>query len=770
MTAPQAPLRISRPWPVDAAVLAVLTALALVPLYPVYDDASFWIAAVGGVLLGTAVAIVGALWRWHALIVAAVVVVVYFAFGGALVLRADALFGVVPTLGVLRDLALGVVYAWKQALTLATPVAGFDELGVVPYLSGLVVAALAVGIGIRARRLWALALVPVALLLLLSLAFSTYQAFVPAAVGIAVAGAALAWTAWRAQRGRRAALLADADAAARSRGARRAAAGAVVVAGAMAVGLVGGTAVSASVDRDVLRDHVVPPLELHDYASPLTSFRKYVTDGADSVLFTVKGLPQGAPIRLAALDFYDGIVYQVTGGGGGSGSFTRVGREIATTAEGETAHVEVTVGDLTGVWMPTVGQLTGVAFDGGDAERANAALHYNPVSASAVVTTGLREGDSYAFDAVIPAEPTLEELADATISKVTTPAPLLVPEPVSATVEKAAAAATTQIGQVLDIRGYLATKGFFSHGLEGDGARSRSGHTNDRITELLSAKQMVGDDEQYAVAAALMVSQLGVPVRVVMGFVPAAEGDVVEVTGDDVHAWVEVPVDGHGWVRLAPTPPEDQLPQEETPDQAQKPRALVAQPPDPPQEPVELPPAPPVEEASNEGEDAGPDYEWLWITLRIGGGAIAVLAALLGPSAVLAVLRSRRRKRRERAAATADRIDGGWAEVIDAAVDVGVGVTPGATRREAAATLAEARPLLDLAPLAERADTAVFGAGDPSDAEASAYWADVRTAVRGIEKGATWRGRLRGALLPASVLRRKDPKTPRRGRTTKEMR
>lgn len=65
---------------------------------------------------------------------------------------------------------------------------------------------------------------------------------------------------------------------------------------------------------------------------------------------------------------------------------------------------------------------------------------------------------------------------------------------------------------------------------------------------------MVGDSEQYASAMALMARDLGLPSRVVLGFLPKNEdgeitdartektsgnGTKIEFTGNDVTAWVE---------------------------------------------------------------------------------------------------------------------------------------------------------------------------------------------------------------------------------------
>ena len=740
----------------NTGAMLALVLLALVPLSGAYADATYWIAAGGGALLGALIALAGLWWRWHILGVAAVTVVTYFAFGGALVFRSASWFGAVPTLDVLTSLALGVVQGWKQALTLQTPFGGFEQLGVVPYLTALVASVVAVSLAVRLRRWFGFAVLAPGALLIFSIAFSTYLGVAPGLTGAAWGGIALVWAVWRIRdsRARAAAAVPIEPGAETAAHAGRAAtilgAGAVVV---VAVLVGGASATAASVaDREVLRDHVVPPVDLHDYASPMTSYRKYERDGADTRLFTVSGLPSGARIRLAALDLYDGVVYKVSGSGGaGSGVFARVGREIENTAAGEAATVTVRVEDLSGAWAPTIGYASGIAFEGPDAAEREDGLHYNAATGTVLVTTGLKAGDEYRLDAVVPSVPSEDELSTATISDVTTPAPTMVPDEIVSLLDEVVAGAESPLDQVRAIQAYFQTEGFFSSGLEGQ-VTSRSGHNLARESDLLGGTQMIGDDEQYAVAMALMVSQLGIPVRVVMGFVPEGQGDTVIVTGDDLHAWVEVPLDGLGWVAFAPTPSEDRVPQEETPQQSQKPQAQVAQPPQSPQEPAELPPTTPVEDMA--AHDAPVDLAWLWATLQIAGMSLLVLAALFGPSAALAIARLRRRRRRADAASPVARVDGGWAELIDAAVDVGAPIAPGATRREHARDLEERYPGTGVAVLAVRADAAVFGAGDPHPDEVARYWGDIEHATRTMKAAVPWHRRVVAAMFPASVLRR----------------
>src|SRR5690606_25704383 len=63
----------------------------------------------------------------------------------------------------------------------------------------------------------------------------------------------------------------------------------------------------------------------------------------------------------------------------------------------------------------------------------------------------------------------------------------------------------------------LARDGYISHGVGAEEPPSRSGHSAERVARLFTDARMIGDAEQYAVAAAIMARQLGFPARVVIG-------------------------------------------------------------------------------------------------------------------------------------------------------------------------------------------------------------------------------------------------------------
>ena len=186
---------------------------------------------------------------------------------------------------------------------------------------------------------------------------------------------------------------------------------------------------------------------------------------------------------------------------------------------------------------------------------------------------------------------------------------------------------------------------------------------------------MVGDGEQYAAAMALMVREMGLPARVVLGFVPERGGrrprtGPVEVTGKDVQAWVEVAFQGYGWVPFDPTPPPEQTPQEEDQEKPSEPNPQVVQPPPPPPAAV-TPPDEDTEQPQTDDPDEQDDGSALfWRIARVAGIVSVPLLVLATPLLVIVALKARRRRRRRRSPDPVARVAGGWDEVLDTARDL----------------------------------------------------------------------------------------------------
>lgn len=751
---PAAPTLSTRRWVLDLAAVAALLAVPIIGFWPTFGGPEYLPAAVGGALLGMGVAVLCTWLRWGILPLAGLTVLVYFLFGGALALPHTAVLGVVPTLDTLARLATGIVTSWKQLLTTVAPVAASDGHLLVPFVLALVAGVLTASLALRLRTpAWAL--LPAAAFLAAQIALGTSQPAAPIVQGVVFALVAAVWLAVRQswEHGTGAVALGEDGTPARGLAARRLMLGGAVVVIATLIG-VGTTAFAAPQGpRYVLRDVVIPPFDVREYPSPLQSFRAYVRDFPDQPLFTVSGMPDGSRVRLATMDAYDGTVYNVSDAGAGTSSaFGPVRGNMSAEAEGAPATVHVEIGALEGVWMPEVGAVRSVAFDGDRADELRRSAYYNEGTSTAVVTQRLTSGDAYTLETVVPSSPSDDALADDDFAPVSLPDQEGVPQDVAEVASKAVAEATTPIEQVRALQTMLAEGGFFSHGLEGE-VLSRAGHGAERISTLLGSDQMVGDDEQYATAMALLAREIGIPARVVMGFYPEEEAEgqpVFAATGDTLHAWVEVAFADHGWVTFDPTPPEDQVPNDQTTKPKADPKPQVLQPPPPPQEPVDLPPTVPDDRESE--DESGFDAALLALIVVIAVGVAGILALLAAPFVIIGALKAARRRKRREAERAADRISGGWDELVDRAADYGAPVRPGGTRREDAGVVGTAFAEPRVATLAERADLEVFGPTEPTPDDVTEFWRQVDEIVGGMGTGRSMWARLAARLNVRSLL------------------
>jgi transglutaminase-like putative cysteine protease len=742
----------------DAGFLIALCTLALAGFSTTFDGWGFLAVGAVGLILGVLIGHGANVLRQPLIAVAAMTVGVFFLLGGAVALRSHAIAGILPSPTVLTGLAQVSVFGWKELLTTLPPVDGQGPLLALPYILGLLCGSGGFTLARRVRYSAAPVAAPVAVLAAVIL-LGTAQPASRITQGLLFGCVALTWTAIRHQRRRP---LVRAGARPLSQ---------LLTAAALLSLVAGGTALLApnmpggqSHQRVVLRSYVQPPFDISNYPSPLVGFRKYTKDANqlwDQTLFTVAGLPAGAKIRLAVLNDYEGSVWSVTNDasatmpGQPAGTFQRVGARIARTTTGTPATLHVTIGPAyaaakdINAWLPVSGQTTQVTFTGPRATTHTDNFRYNLATDSAVVPDRLQAGDQYTLATVIAptvpgADPqpygpsTLNSASYAFVASQAT---------------KWSDKADGVWAQVTNVAKYLHDTGAYSDGGPGQG-QYLPGHSVGRLSGFLNARQIVGNDEQYAAAFALMSNQIGLPARVVLGAEPETGG---VVKGQDVHAWTEVHLADGQWAPITEKvfmPDSSRKPNQQPPEPIQDANASVVPPPHAARPPSTFDAAQQADANSARSQHQAPKQgfqipAFILAALTWGGPP---LTAILGSCLLILGLKARRRQQRRTRGLATTRFAKGWRELVDHARDLGSTVPTGHTRKEQADLLGAH----NIGHLAAAADAGVFGPGDPDEESVNAYWESIDHARRTMSQKVSRLARIRAAIS----LRSLRPQTP----------
>jgi len=731
---------------IDAGVLLALGLVALFEFHTTFAGWNFLAVAAIGMLLGLVISHIANVLRQPAIVLTAMGVAAFFLLGGAVALRGAPGASVVPTVGTLRGLASGSVHSWRDLLTTVPPVDGTGPLLVLPYMLGLF---LGLGGFALARRLRA-AFWPLLAPVLVFVAVIVLGSLAPTAAALTATVFAAVSLYWIRDRNQRLRPVSSSGSGRVTRVATTAALFAVAASGAYFVGpnVLG----AHSHDRVVLRKYIVPPFNIGDYPSPLGEFRLYAQSrkvGSETVglkntnLFTVTGsLPAGSTIAFATLDSYNGSVWAATNQAavlsGKLNSFLRVGQQLDNPAPGQRYTMRVTVDGYSDYWLPAAGAVQKVSFDGADAAQHAGDFRYNLATGTGIVPSKLAHGDSYSL--------TVAGVRPRTLTTHDSLSGGADPASGSFLNDTALALAGTQgdlTSQVLAMARNLKSQGRFTSGDSGSGFEYYlPGHSVGRLTDfvkgVIPGVKYVGDDEQFAAAYALMVEQLGVPARVVIGVESLPANRIVQ--GQNVTAWVQVRASDGTWLTipsssfLSTTPPDKRQIQQKTQQNAGS----------------NVPPPAQGHPKSTLDDTAASDSSfrnqttkgnhggfrlpgWMIAILRIVGPPLLVI--LLGCGSIIGAKAWRRRRRRTRGA-PATRLALGWREVIDHARDLGSAASAPATRREQAMELVGMR----LGPLAVLTDRHVFGPEPVTDAAAEEFWTQIR-AERKRMSGAAGRWR-----------------------------
>ena len=267
------------------------------------------IAAGSGALLGCLVALVSR--RWHLGIFSTLTLMlgVFLLFGPTLAATDPLGRKFYPTLSGLQVLVTSAVTCWRDTLTAPLPLSAAGGAAVLPFLTCLITALFA-GLTAASRRPW-VALIPATICLVVAIAWGSQLVPVASWAGAAYFFLALLWCGLvseaAAKARRRAVNLAGASK--KNRFIRPLAMVAVTLIISLASASLAG--ITERGNREVLRSHVLPPVELEDFISPLASFRHLSRDWKDKTIAEVKNYPAGTRMRFATMNAYDGTVFKM---------------------------------------------------------------------------------------------------------------------------------------------------------------------------------------------------------------------------------------------------------------------------------------------------------------------------------------------------------------------------------------------------------------------------------------------------------------------------
>lgn len=625
------------------------------------------IAAGSGAVLGCIVALVSRRWRLGAFSTLTLMLGVFLLFGPTLTATDPLGRKFYPTLSGLQVLVTSAVTCWRDTLTAPLPLSAAGGAAVLPFLTCLITALLA-ALAAASRRPW-VALIPATICLLVAIAWGSQLVPVARWAGAAYFFLALLWCGLvseaAAKARRRAVNLAGASK--KNRFIRPLAMVAVTLIISLASASLAG--ITERGNREVLRSHVLPPVELEDFISPLASFRHLSRDWKDKTIAEVKNYPAGTRMRFATMNAYDGTVFKIDTQL--NAQFVQVD-SILDKGVSADSKAEVKLVNYDQPWVPLLGNAQSLKF----ATQPKPVVYYSTSMRSAFTANpgGLSYRVSFAKER-IPSDARMSGLEFDPIPQGKDEA---LPVEITELNNQLTARATSPLQKVRNVESYLSGQGFFSDGSDG---LSRPGHRAARMSQFFQGQELIGDDEQYAVAMALMVRAFGAPARVVLGAYPGDKkaGGNLKLKGDNVHAWVEVKFKEVGWIPFDPTPPRDRVPRTDQPQPKSVPKPQVLQPPPPPATPPVLPHV--EKQAQADNHSTGMQFlAALAQVAKYGGWLLLVLSPIL----LTLLAKWYRSRRRRRAKEPQDRLKGAWEEIVDRFRDRGIRLPAGATRQEAA--------------------------------------------------------------------------------------
>jgi transglutaminase-like putative cysteine protease len=672
--------------------------------------------------------------------------------------------------GAFGSVLTGVTASWKNLLGASVPVVADPELLAAPVLLAAVAGFAGLELASRTRAV-VLPAVPAIAALLVSLLYTGQRPLGAPVVPVLMVVGVLAVALLRANRSVAAEAagvagpLSHAAVATHDGGSWRARVplhlrlGVPVLGAVAAVALLGGGFLPLADDaaRVDLRDRFHPDVDLADERSPLADVKAGLNDDRNPVMFTVRldGVPAGHPpidrVRIAALDEYDGAVWQTRGTFRKVGAEVPAGAPLRVPADRITQHYTLS-GDYRSSFLPELDRPVAVQADDVGFDRSTGTLVRDRPS----------PGFSYEITSAVPRYDDVNRLRASAPGIDPTVADLSLPPatagPVPEEIENYAHQPQFEKGNPFD--SMKAVEDDLRSDAFGYSAQAIAGHSYAVLKGFLGAEPgadrkdgaRVGYSEQTAAALALVARLKGFPSRVAVGYkVPEptqAPGRDVEVHAKDIHAWAEVHLNGIGWVPFdgANTNPNPPVPPTTSPTTAVPNTSTTSA--GQGLAPLALGDQPGCDPVTGVCAATGGGTGW-WLLLLL-----AVLVLIVAP-AVVVLLKALRRRRRRSRGSPAQRAVGAWREVLDRLRVYGLAGSRSMTARELSSRLGEraggsaAARVADLGPVL---DSALYSPDDPPEDVARRAWdaeAGLADAIR--ERSGLWR-RARAAVDPRPLV------------------
>ena len=330
----------------------------------------------------------------------------------------------------------------------------------------------------------------------------------------------------------------------------------IVAIAVVATGLGAVLPITSSSHRVDLRERYNPPVQIAQGITPLALLQSQLNSPSTTPVFTVRfrGIPAGVKIDrvpVAILDTYDGAVW------GTNASFALAGNQLPTglspVQPGPTIHQDYRVGAYGLSFLPALGR---------PIRTAGNHLAFDRVSGMLATPTPAPAGFKYSVDSELPDQ---SGVASAPVKPGNDPSFALLalapPQgwPKAITDFASKFSAKTPYATLQLMADELRSRDF------GYNKTARPGHSLGLLSAFLTAPATnsqvttarVGFDEQFAAAFAVLARAKGFPSEVVVGYrvdpVAAAKGIPIAVLPRQIHAWVEVNLNGVGWVTFDPT-------------------------------------------------------------------------------------------------------------------------------------------------------------------------------------------------------------------------